>query len=129
MKQLIGFVPKHSTTALHERTKNLTGNITAIENDIVSVDFTIIENKKEVLVSVKYPLNECKDYFVSQDPPRKNGMTFHEFCRELNGFNIYVKGSEVPKWMLFWNGISTSDIFTKKYGITYENRPIAFSVN
>ena len=123
MKQLIGFVPKQSTTALHERTKNLTGDVIAIENEIVTVNFAIIENKKEVLVTLKYPLSECKNYFVSQDPPRKNGLTFHQFCTELHGVTIFHKGSEVPKWMLFWNGFKTDEILRQKNNITVKFKP------
>lgn len=120
MRQLIGFVPKQSTTALHERTKNLTGDVIAIENEIVTVNFTIIENKKEALVTLKYPLNECKKYFVNIEPIRKNGLTFYKFCMELHGLTIFHKGSEVPKWMLFWNGFKIDDILKQKKGITYD---------
>jgi hypothetical protein len=126
MKQIIGFIPKQSTNELHLRVKNLTGNVTEITNDTVTVEFTTLEkigNKTvEVFLTLKYPLNECEKYFISNEAIKKNGINFHKFCRELEGFEVYYNNNEIPKWQLFWSNIKAEKILMQD-GFRLKVRP------
>lgn len=50
-----------------------------------------------------------------------NGVSFFEFNKELSGLNIIDKkrGSKVPKFILFWKGLSIDEI---KYKYSIERR-------
>lgn len=123
MKYIIGFLPTKPTKS-HTRTKNLTGNVVDNDGKTVTAEFTIIENDEQQTLTVKYPFDECKDYFVTTT--KKNGLTFHDYCNKLNGFNVKRKGSDIPKWMLFWAGITIETIFDKRSGFVVEDRPFKY---
>ena len=134
MKQIIGFISKQSTNELHLRVKNLTGNVTEITKDTVTAEFTTLEkigNKTvEVFLSLKYPLNECEKYFVSTAAVKKNRLTFHEFCFQLKGFDVFYKNSEISKWELFWSNQKIDNILSQD-GFRLKVRPAhnQFSLN
>jgi len=109
MKEIKGFIPK-KPTELHLKVKNLTGDVVAIEDNIVSVDFSVIEDKKVVIKRVDYPLEQCEPHFVKA-PIKKHGMTFFQFSEQLRGFEVLRKSKVVPKFMLFWSNVSTAKIF------------------
>ena len=113
MKQIIGFLPSKPNED-HLRTKNLTGRVIELNENKVVAEFDIVVNKKETFMRVEYPFNECEKHFVSLDPVRKNTLTFHQFCNELKGLNVFYKGRETPKWQLFWSNVSIDTILLNK---------------
>ena len=127
MKQIIGFLPSKPNED-HLRVKNLTGKILELNENKVVVEFDIVVNKKETFMRVEYPFNECESHFVSLDPVRKNTLTFHEFCNELKGFEVWRKNTEIPKWQLFWSNISIDYIFSKDSQFTVKDRPALYSI-
>jgi hypothetical protein len=127
MKQIIGFIPSNPNQN-HLRVKNLTGSIIETTNDKVIANFTILVNTKEEIMRLEYPLDECKKYYVSIDHIKKNGLTFHQFCKELNGFDVYLRGSIIHRWELFWSGVTTQYIFSSDSIYTLKDKPSFFSL-
>lgn len=42
-----------------------------------------------------------------------NGITFLTFCRQLRGYSVLnKKGSEIPKFLLYWNRVTVDKIFS-----------------
>ena len=43
---------------------------------------------------------------------RINGLSFLEFSNSFRGFNVVRKtnGARIPKFLLFWSGISVSEV-------------------
>lgn len=52
-----------------------------------------------------------------------NGVSFLEFHRELLGLNIINKrnGAKVPRFILFWKGLSVSEI-RRRYSLVDRER-------
>jgi len=126
MKQLIGFIPTQDKPN-HHRVKNLTGDVITIENEIVEVEFSIIKSKKVDTIIVCYPLNECKDYFVSGDGVKRHGLNFREFCTRLQGLFVFKRGIEQNRWELFISNIAISDILGRNSKYTTKDRPMQFN--
>lgn len=122
MKSIIGFLPTKSTNELHARVKNLTGEVIEINERTVLANFDITVNKKVETVTVEYPLNQCKDYFVG-NPIRMNGLSFHQFCTALIGFDVYSFNNLVPRWVLFWGGYNAKDILSGNTKFRVEQKP------
>lgn len=80
MINLIGFIPSEPNE-IHYRVKNLTGQVIEENNKIVKVKFDIIENKKEAIVIVQYPKDECKKHYAQTI--KRGGLTFWEFCQTV----------------------------------------------
>lgn len=128
MKYIIGFLPSNPTED-HLRVKNLTGKVIELDENKVVVEFDIVVNKKETFMRVEYPFSECEKHFVSLDPVRKNTLTFHQFCNELKGFQVWQRNTEIPKWQLFWSNISIEKIFAKDSGFIVRDRPALYSID
>ena len=128
MQCIIGFLPSKPTED-HLRTKNLTGRVIELNENKVVVEFDIVVNKKETFMRVEYPFSECEKYFVSLDLVRKNTLTFHQFCNELKGFEVWKRNTEIPKWQLFWSNISISYIMSKDSEFIVKDRPAFYNLN
>jgi hypothetical protein len=54
-----------------------------------------------------------------------NGMTFLQFCNEVNGFDFVRRttGTQVFRWQLFWNGIKPEALLSgkTKYKAKFKN--------
>ena len=48
-----------------------------------------------------------------QEPIKKNGLTYLEFCNELRGLEIYYKNKIIPKYLLFWSKTKVDEILSK----------------
>ena len=128
MRAIIGFLPSKPTED-HLRTKNLTGKVIELNENKVVAEFDIVVNKKETFMRVEYPFNECEKHFVSLDPVRKNTLTFHQFCNELKGFEVWRKNTEIPKWQLFWSNISIQYIMSKESDFIVKEKPALYSID
>jgi hypothetical protein len=128
MQQIIGFIPKKPNED-HLRVKNLTGTVIEMREKTILVGFEIIKKKNMSFMKVEYPFSECEKHFVSLDPVRKNTLTFHQFCNELKGFEVWKKNTEIPKWQLFWSNISIDYIFSKDGQFTVKDKPKCYNLN
>lgn len=43
---------------------------------------------------------------------RINDLSFHEFSRQLYGFEIQKNGFTVPRFILFWKGLTIAQVKT-----------------
>ena len=128
MKQIRGFLPQKPNED-HLRVKNLTGTVIEITEQTVLVGFEIIKKKTISFMKVEYPFNECEKHFVSLEPVRKNTLTFHQFCNELKGFEVWRRNTEIPKWQLFWSNISIEKIFSKDSEFIVKDKPALYNLN
>lgn len=117
--QVIGFLPKENATQEHRRVVNLTGDVQRIEDNKVDVLF----HTKEGKIFVKYNENETK-LINPKKSKRINNLTFWEFCKELEGYDVYKNNRKINKFELFWNGIKAHELLTQQNGYSLTNRPV-----
>lgn len=41
--------------------------------------------------------------------------SFLKFCIELRGYNVERFGKEIPKYIVYWKGVSSKDLILSKY--------------